>query len=60
MSHMINIAEEGHNDAHYRYKREQLQLKIEGRGNGIKTVITNMGAVAQQLGVPPECKIFQS
>jgi len=47
-------------DQHYRYKRETLELKIEGKGNGIKTVITNMKEVSDRLGVPIDCKFWKS
>ncbi|KAF2144109.1 uncharacterized protein K452DRAFT_325378 [Aplosporella prunicola CBS 121167] len=40
-------------DPFYRYKMERLQSKIEGKGNGIKTVIVNLANVAQQLARPP-------
>ncbi|KAK3631745.1 eukaryotic translation initiation factor 5 [Elasticomyces elasticus] len=40
-------------DPFYRYKMERLQSKVEGKGNGIKTVIVNLGNVAQQLARPP-------
>jgi len=40
-------------DAFYRYKMEKLQTKIEGKGNGIKTVIVNLSSVAQSLARPP-------
>ncbi|RYP70830.1 hypothetical protein DL771_005205 [Monosporascus sp. 5C6A] len=39
-------------DAFYRYKMEKLQTKIEGKGNGIKTVVTNLSSVAQSLARP--------
>jgi translation initiation factor 5 len=35
---------------------ERLQSKIEGKGNGIKTVIVNLSGVAQSLSRPPSCK----
>ena len=43
-------------DAFYRYKMERLQSKIEGKGNGIKTVVVNLSNVAQQLARPPTCE----
>ncbi|CAJ2507006.1 Uu.00g081920.m01.CDS01 [Anthostomella pinea] len=39
-------------DAFYRYKMERLQTKIEGKGNGIKTVIVNLSSVAASLARP--------
>ncbi|KAL4818759.1 domain found in IF2B/IF5-domain-containing protein [Aspergillus spinulosporus] len=40
-------------DPFYRYKMEPLQSKIEGKGNGIKTVIVNLNSVAGSLSRPP-------
>lgn len=40
-------------DPFYRYKMERLQAKIEGKGNGIKTVVVNLNTVAQSLARPP-------
>ncbi|KAJ5234775.1 uncharacterized protein N7469_003943 [Penicillium citrinum] len=40
-------------DPFYRYKMEKLQSKIEGKGNGIKTVIVNLDSVARSLSRPP-------
>ena len=39
-------------DPFYRYKMEKLQSKIEGKGNGIKTVVVNLSSVAQSLARP--------
>jgi translation initiation factor 5 len=39
-------------DPFYRYKMERLQSKIEGKGNGIKTVIVNLSSVALSLARP--------
>ncbi|MCJ1326049.1 hypothetical protein MMC10_002712 [Thelotrema lepadinum] len=40
-------------DPFYRYKMEKLLSKIEGKGNGIKTVIVNLSSVSQSLSRPP-------
>ncbi|KEF52138.1 translation initiation factor 5 [Exophiala aquamarina CBS 119918] len=40
-------------DPFYRYKMERLQSKIEGKGNGIKTVVANLPSVASSLARPP-------
>ena len=34
---------------------ERLQSKIEGKGNGIKTVVANLSSVSQSLSRPPAC-----
>ncbi|KAK4048929.1 eukaryotic translation initiation factor 5 [Microbotryomycetes sp. JL201] len=39
-------------DSFYRYRMPILQTKIEGRGNGIKTVLPNMADVARALNRP--------
>jgi len=40
-------------DAFYRYKMPRLVAKVEGKGNGIKTVIVNMVDIARALARPP-------
>ncbi|MES1909527.1 MAG: hypothetical protein MHM6MM_002250 [Cercozoa sp. M6MM] len=41
------------NDPSYRYKMEELVLKVEGSGNGIRTVLVNAEKVAKQLHTHP-------
>ena len=43
----------GLSDQFYRYKMPKLLAKVEGKGNGIKTVIVNMVEVAKALNRPP-------
>lgn len=42
-------------DKFYRYRMPLLETKIEGRGNGIKTVVPNMSDIARALSRPPTC-----
>ena len=41
-------------DPFYRYKMAQLETKKEGRGNGTKTILTNLETVAKDIGTPAE------
>lgn len=41
-------------DIYYRYKMPVINIKIEGKGNGIRTVITNMGKIMKCLDRPME------
>lgn len=51
MAHLVNVRRDV-SDHFYRYKMERLQTKIEGKGNGIKTVVVNLSSVAQSLARP--------
>lgn len=48
----INI-NSGVEDAFYRYKMPKLEAKVEGKGNGIKTVIVNATKIGQSLSRDP-------
>jgi len=50
---MVNIPETVE-DYSYRYKRPVIQIKIEGKGNGIKTNLVNLTDIAEHLRVPVE------
>lgn len=54
MAKPINIRRDV-TDPFYRYKMEPLVSKIEGKGNGIKSVIVNLSSVAQSLARNPQC-----
>lgn len=49
---LVNIRRDV-DDKFYRYKMPLLQIKIEGKGNGIKTLITNMSDISKALARPP-------
>jgi len=49
---MINVNRQT-NDMFYRYKMPKLSAKVEGTGNGIKTVLVNVTAIAKALNRPP-------
>lgn len=54
MSGLLNISGTAQNDdPSFRYKMPRLMSKIEGRGNGIKTIIPNMVEIATSLNRPP-------
>ncbi|KAK4661597.1 eukaryotic translation initiation factor 5 [Podospora pseudopauciseta] len=51
MAALVNVRRDV-SDNFYRYKMERIQTKIEGKGNGIKTVVVNLSSVAQSLARP--------
>ncbi|KAG8747871.1 hypothetical protein FRC10_010490 [Ceratobasidium sp. 414] len=52
MAQVVNIRRDV-DDKFYRYKMPSLLTKIEGKGNGIKTVIPNMSDISRALSRPP-------
>lgn len=54
---MLSIPSYKTDDPNYRYKMPKLVAKVEGRGNGIRTNIVNMGDIARSLKRPPECEL---
>lgn len=50
---IVNIGKDARGDMFHRYKMPVLQVKVEGKGNGIKTVIANMSDIARALARPP-------
>jgi len=55
MSKTYNVNREV-NDTFYRYKMPAITAKVEGKGNGIKTVIVNMVDIARALNREAICK----
>lgn len=55
---MLNIGGDVR-DANHRYKMPALATKTESRGNGVKTVVVNMAAVAKALRVDPRCRFCE-
>lgn len=41
------------NDKNFRYKMDPLETKVEGRGNGIKTILKNIETIASQMRSDP-------
>lgn len=52
MATVVNIRRDV-DDKFYRYRMPLLTTKVEGKGNGIKTVMPNMSDVARALSRPP-------
>eukprot|EP00003_Mantamonas_plastica_P007103 TRINITY_DN1591_c0_g1_i2.p1 TRINITY_DN1591_c0_g1~~TRINITY_DN1591_c0_g1_i2.p1 ORF type:complete len:484 (-),score=196.78 TRINITY_DN1591_c0_g1_i2:79-1503(-) len=53
MATLLNIGGDA-NDEDYRYKMPKMLIKVEGSGNGIKTLVINMSDVARSLHIPPQ------
>ena len=51
------MATAGHTYTFFRYKMPRLVAKVEGKGNGVKTVIPNMVDIAKSLERPPTCEL---
>lgn len=51
---MLPVDPEKKDDVYYRYKMPAVQVKVEGSGNGIKTVIPNIHDVCAALNRPEE------
>eukprot|EP00667_Euglena_gracilis_P014527 EG_transcript_15062 len=47
---LLNVDPEKQADAFYRYKMPRILTKVEGNGNGIKTVVCNIIEISQRLG----------
>ncbi|KAF8323394.1 hypothetical protein DL93DRAFT_2123841 [Clavulina sp. PMI_390] len=52
MARIVNVRRDV-DDKFYRYKMPELLTKIEGKGNGIKTVLPNISDVSKSLSRPP-------
>lgn len=52
MAKIVNVRRDV-DDKFYRYKMPELLTKIEGKGNGIKTVLPNISDVSRSLSRPP-------
>lgn len=52
MVELLAINPKKGDDKFYRYKMPRIQVKVEGKGNGIKTVVVNLSTIAQSLARP--------
>ena len=46
---MLNIGFDNTDDINYRYQMPKMIIKVEGKGNGIKTIIVNLDDISQSL-----------
>jgi|Transcript_38757 translation initiation factor 5 len=51
---MVNVDPEKQADQFYRYKMPRVLIKVEGNGNGIKTVVCNVSEICERLDRPVE------
>ncbi len=51
---MQNIGFDNLNDTNYRYQMPKMVIKVEGKGNGIKTIIVNLEDIAKAINRQPD------
>jgi translation initiation factor 5 len=51
---MQNIGFDNMGDINYRYQMPKMVIKVEGKGNGIKTIIVNLNDISKALNREPD------